>query len=61
MIKHGKKNNYQLKFEISKGNLDCFMKKKSMSLYESDKNDKRRKNSRGKPKSSLKKVDVFHE
>lgn len=60
MQKHAKKTPYQLKFEISKGNLECFIKKKSMSVIENDKNNKR-KTSRGKPKSQLKKIDLIHE
>lgn len=61
MLKNGKKNPYQLKFDISKGNLECFIKRKSTSVLETDKNDKKRKTSRGKPKSSIKKTEVFHE
>lgn len=60
MHKNGKRNAYQLKFDITKGNLECFIKRKSTSVLETDKNDKKRRPSRGKPKSSVKKVEVFH-
>ena len=61
MIKNGKRNPYQLKFDITKNNLECFIKLKSTSVLDTDKNDKRRKTSRGKPRSTVKKAIVFHE
>ena len=58
--RHGKKNPYQLKFEISKKDLECFIKKKSVSVMENDKINQKRKTSRGKPKSMAKKIDTVH-
>lgn len=55
MNKFSKKNPYQLKFDTSKNNLECFIKKKSLSMMENDKVDRKHKYQKLKNKSMSKK------
>ncbi len=51
MSKLNKKNPYQLKFDTSKNNLDCFIKKKPLTPNDNDKNDRKTKTSKAKTRS----------